>query len=108
MESQAASDLELVFKFLHDRVQQVAYALIPEAEKQGIHRTIGQLLLTHTPIESRDDRIFDIVNQLNMGIGLTTLRPQRDDLASLNLTAGKKAKDFCGLRNRDSVLTHGH
>jgi predicted ATPase/serine phosphatase RsbU (regulator of sigma subunit)/tRNA A-37 threonylcarbamoyl transferase component Bud32 len=91
---QAAAEAQGVrFKFLHDRVQQVAYSLIPDADKKAIHRAIGQLLLSHTPADQRADKIFDIVNQLNVGIGLTTQPTQRDELAALNQMAGQKAKD---------------
>lgn len=88
-----SDELEIIFKFLHDRVQQVAYSLIPDTAKQEIHRQIGQLLLTHTSLVEREEKIFDIVNQLNIGISLVTGQAQRDELAALNLTAGKKAKD---------------
>jgi predicted ATPase/serine phosphatase RsbU (regulator of sigma subunit)/tRNA A-37 threonylcarbamoyl transferase component Bud32 len=104
---QVSDDLVIVFKFLHDRVQQAAYSLIPEAEKQAIHRAIGQLLLAHTDPEKREDRIFDIVNQLNIGINLISDPIQRDQLAALNLTAGKKAKDSAAYETAIRYLLTG-
>jgi histidine kinase len=80
------------YKFLHDRIQQAAYSLISEADKKQVHLKIGQLLLESTPLELLEDKVSDIVNQLNIGIELITEQEKKDELAQLNLIAGKKAK----------------
>ncbi len=80
------------FKFLHDRVQQAAYSLIPEAQKQNTHLQIGRSLLGSIPINEQAEHIFDIINQLNIGRELIDDIGERSQLAQLNLIAGKKAK----------------
>ncbi len=80
------------YKFLHDRIQQAAYSLIPESEKRGTHYKIGELLLKQTPEAQREEKIFDLVDRLNYGVELITQPELREMLARLNLTAGLKAK----------------
>jgi PAS domain S-box-containing protein len=84
--------LEGVYRFVHDRVQEAAYSLIPAELRAATHLRIGRLLAAHTSPEKREEAIFEIVNQLNRGAELITARDEREQLAELNLTAGKRAK----------------
>jgi PAS domain S-box-containing protein len=83
---------EGAYEFLHDRVQEAAYSLIPESSRAEVHLRIGRLLTAHTPPDKQEEAIFDIVNQLNRGVALLTSRDEREHLAELNLMAGKRAK----------------
>jgi len=84
--------LEGVYRFVHDRVQEAAYSLIPAEQRAGAHLRIGRLLAKHTPAEKREEAIFEIVNQLNRGAELINAREEREQLAELNLIAGRRAK----------------
>ncbi|MDZ7952513.1 AAA family ATPase [Nostoc sp. DedQUE09] len=82
----------IVYKFLHDRIQQAAYSLILESQKQATHYHIGKLLLGNLSTAELEDRIFDVVNQINIGKSLLPDESEKKQLAELNLTAGEKAK----------------
>src|SRR6202043_2452695 len=84
--------LEGAYRFAHDRVQEAAYSLIPEELRGEAHLRIGRQLAAHTPPEKREEAIFDIVSQLDRGASLITSRDEREQLAQLNLLAGKRAK----------------
>lgn len=79
-------------QFLHDRVQQAAYSLTPEAERGALHLRIGRVLLEHTPPEALEEWLFEIVNQLNLGAEGIASEAERVRLAELDLRAGRKAQ----------------
>jgi predicted ATPase/signal transduction histidine kinase len=88
-----SNQINIKYKFLHDRVQQAAYALIPESEKQSIHLKIGKLLLANVSDSEREEKIFDIVNHLNTSINLIEKTSEIQEIVELNLFAAKKAKN---------------
>jgi predicted ATPase len=58
----------------------------------ALHDQIGRLILERSTPEQREERLFEIVSHLNLGIASAATREQRDELARLNLRAGEKAK----------------
>jgi PAS domain S-box-containing protein len=98
---------ESAYKFLHDRVREAAYSLIPEAERAKAHLRIGRLLAAQTPPEKLEEAIFEIVNQLNRSAALITSRDEREQLARLNLVAGRRAKVSTAYASALSYLVAG-
>ena len=90
-ESKELFDLE--FKFAHDKIQQAAYYLLSEKERERIHLKIGKAILKSVALpQEKEDKIFSIVNQMNLGTAFISSREEKYQLAELNLFAGKKAK----------------
>jgi PAS domain S-box-containing protein len=83
---------ETSYRFLHDRVQEAAYFLIPQEQRAQMHLRIGRLLAESTQPERLEDAIFDIVNQLNRGSDLISSIKDRERVAELNLVAGRRAR----------------
>lgn len=80
------------YRFLHDRVQQAAYSLIPADQKQSTHLAIAQLLLQNTSEADLEASVFEIVNHWNQARSLLQSESEKNQLAQLNLVAGRKAK----------------
>ena len=83
------------FSFLHDRVQQAAYALIPAERRRMVHLTVGRLLQSRDVSPSSPlaaNSLFDTVHHLNLGRTLIRDAKERRTVAALNLEAGRRAK----------------
>jgi predicted ATPase/tRNA A-37 threonylcarbamoyl transferase component Bud32 len=102
-----ARDQFPTYRFLHDRVQQAAYSLIPEAERPTLHLNIGRLLLSKTQEQQLEERLFEIISQFNAGLSQITDPAERETLAHLNLQAGQKAKAATAYTAAMNYLTVG-
>jgi predicted ATPase len=80
------------YAFLHDRVREAAYALIPEGERESAHLRIGRVLLASMTVDGLAEHLFDVANQLNRGAALLIDRDERVRVAKIDLSAGRKAK----------------
>jgi PAS domain S-box-containing protein len=80
------------YKFLHDRVQEAAYSLIPPQSCAEVHLRIGRLLIERMTPKEITESIFDVVNQLNQAVDLIDDPAERLSLLRLNVVAGMKAK----------------
>ena len=84
---------EALEKFLHDRVQQAAYSLIEESQKQITHLTIARLLLKSAQEEDPESLSFSVLEHYNKSISLVTDPEERRVVASINVRVGQRAKD---------------
>src|SRR5258708_922637 len=95
------------YAFVHDRVREAAYALIPEGERAAAHLRIGRILASRTAAEELEEKIFEIVNQLARGAALIDLREERERVAELSLVAGKRAKTSTAYASALNYLAAG-
>src|SRR5258705_6837608 len=95
------------YRFVHGRVQEAAYSLIPAASRAEVHLLIGRILLAGTPPDQREAAVFDIVDQLDRGAALIVARPEREQLAELNLTAARRARASTAYHSALSYLVAG-
>lgn len=79
-------------KFSHDRIQQAVYSLPSDVERVKYHFAIGTMLLHTLDQEAREERLFEITDQLNLGRALIENEELKLELAQLNLSAGQRAK----------------
>src|SRR5262249_46583959 len=80
------------YTFLHDRVQQAAYALVPDQQKPLVHLTVGRLLLQRWDPATAEERAFHVVHHLNLGSRLIADDVERLTVIRLNISAGRRAK----------------
>jgi PAS domain S-box-containing protein len=95
------------YRFVHDRIQEAAYSLIPGASQAETHLLIGRVLVVRTPEEKVEETIFEIVNQLNRGAALMSAPDERERLAELNLLAGRRARASSAYSSALAYLTAG-
>jgi predicted ATPase/signal transduction histidine kinase len=91
------------FAFVHDRVQEAAYSLIPPESRPQVHLRIGRVLLSGM----HPDEVIDVVDQMNRGAVLLEDREERERVAELNLRAGRRAKSSTAYASACTYLAAG-
>ena len=99
------SDFGVRYRFSHDRIQQAAYSLIEKERKKGVHLQIGRSMLHHAKPQELEEKVIEIVRQLNEGKALIEDSEDQVELARLNLKAGKKAKSSTAYEPAFQYLT---
>jgi predicted ATPase/signal transduction histidine kinase len=83
---------ENAYKFLHDRIQQAAYSLIPDQQRADVHVRLGRALRSKIQANELAERLFDVADQFNRGAARLIERDEKAQVATINLRAGRKAK----------------
>ncbi len=96
------------YRFLHDRVQEAAYALTPPEQLAPLQAQIGRLLYEHLPEQGLDEQLFAIVAHLNQGAAVLRDPDERRQVAQLNLRAGIKARSATVYAAACGYLTAKH
>jgi PAS domain S-box-containing protein len=95
------------YRFLHDRIQQAAYSLIPDEHRADVHLRIGRVLLASMTAEELAEHLFDIANQLNRGAARLIDREEKTQVATIDLRAGRKAKASAAYASACAYLAAG-
>ena len=103
-----------VGRWVHDRMQQAAYALIPESERTAFHLHLGRQLRCYLKDTSSSTRreewiksLFLVVHQMSRGVDLIQDQAEKDDLALLCLRAGEAAAASAAFSTAASHLEQG-
>ena len=92
LEGTAPEETEIEYQFVHDRIQQTVYSLIPDGDRKFVHYTIGSLLLEQSTSEQQDQQLFDITNHFLLGCDFVQSLHERRRIAELCLFAERKAR----------------
>lgn len=80
-----------VIRFVHDKIQQACYSLIPEEDRRWFHLDLGRTLWNNSSSDDVGWKIFLIVNQLSIGADLVESADERCRIAILCHRAAEKA-----------------
>lgn len=94
-DARAQAEAQLAYRFVHDRIQQAAYALACEQRSEQLHVAIGRELLARTRAGDHK-QIFAVVDHLNRGTRVLKGEAERQELLWLNERAATKAKSVAG------------
>jgi len=95
------------YKFLHDRVQEAAYALISKEDRAAVHLKIGRLLASSVKEGDMKEAIFEIVNQFERATGLIASEAEREYVATLFLSAARQARNSTAYNSALRYLHRG-
>ncbi len=95
------------YKFLHDRIQQAAYSLIPEDQRPEVHLRLGRVLRSRIHANELAERVFDVADQFNRGAARLVERNEKAQVAAINLHAGRKANSSAAYASACTYFSSG-
>jgi PAS domain S-box-containing protein len=99
--------LEGSYVFLHDRIQEAAYELIPERARAEVHLRSGRALLASLTADGLAEHLFVVANQLNRGADLLVDHSEKVRVAVIDLGAGRKAKASAAYTSAQAYFAAG-
>jgi predicted ATPase len=93
--------------FVHDKVQQAAYSLIPEKDRPAFHLNIGRKIFPIVPPKVQDANLLLLADQISRGISLVKDSSEKLAYAELYLRAGEKAARSSAYSNSAAFLALG-
>jgi predicted ATPase/class 3 adenylate cyclase len=95
------------FRFLHDRIQQAAFDLIPDADRKSFRLQIGRRLLVHLTAEQKTVPQIDVLNNFNYAWDVIRSPAEKQEVSRLNLIAGSKARQTLAYKEALGFLSTG-
>src|ERR1700724_2834876 len=77
------------------------------SSQEAPHLRIGRVLLASMTADGLAEHLFDVANQLNRGAGLLIDRDEKVHVATIDLSAGRKAKASTAYASACAYLAAG-
>jgi len=95
------------YRFLHDRVQQAAYAMLSDAERAALRLGVARLMLQSADPADPGAAIHDVLGHFMAAADLLTDPAERDVVAALALDAGQRARTSLAYATAQKALSFG-
>lgn len=93
LDAPESAAVDMTYRFAHDRVQQAALSAGTATERSRVHLRIGRLLVSAAGDEGpREEQLFEVVTQLNLGRQHVEDPDERLLIARLDLAAARRAR----------------
>ncbi len=106
--SEAVDDVGGVgYRFLHDRVQQAAYALVPVDQRPALHLAIADRLMAALDPAAQHERLFEVLGHFEAGLALVPA-DRRKGLARLFAEAARRAQTSAAYAPANAYALRAH